>query len=63
MSEATTFSPRAVHASLPWVDDRLILLAYHVDRPDRLCQPDINVLQDTGFALGFQLKDVGNTQC
>ena len=54
MNEATRFPPGATHASLPWIGNRLTLLAYHIRSSSRLCEPDLQALGRAGFCVGFQ---------
>ena len=52
-TSALQFSPRRLHATLPWAGDRLILIAYHIGMSARLSVEDLAGLYDLGANPGF----------
>ena len=48
-----TFSPRSLHATLPWTGSRLILIAFHIGQSHRLHEHEVEQLQGMGFRIGF----------
>ena len=46
------FSPKALHATLPWSGTRLVLISYHIGQSGRLCSRDLFLLRVAGFQPG-----------
>ena len=47
-----SFSPRALHASMPWNGTRLLLIAYHIGQSDKLSDGAMRTLECLGFRVG-----------
>ena len=47
--------PHRLHATMEWnvADDRLLLVAYAVDRPSQLTAEDSAMLEDLGFSVRY----------
>ena len=52
LSLPVVFSPKALHATLPWSGTRLILISYHIGQSGRLCSRDLFLLRVAGFQPG-----------
>ena len=50
--EAVSFSPRRLHATLPWQGTRIILIAYHIGMSANMDPALKRELQDMGFSVG-----------
>ena len=48
----TAFSPQALHASLPWVGTRLLLIAYLIGQARRVSEANQRAAKRLGFMLG-----------
>ena len=52
LTAPTAFSPKSLHASLPWVGTRLLLIAYHIGQVRRVSVANLRTLAQLGFVLG-----------
>ncbi|CAE7572158.1 unnamed protein product [Symbiodinium sp. CCMP2592] len=53
LSSPVSFTPKALHASMPWHGTRLLLLAFHIGQVRNLSERSRAGLQKLGFRLGF----------
>ena len=51
-SEPISFAPRKLHATLPWVGTRTMIISYHTCMSQNLRPEDCIALQRMGFRLG-----------
>ena len=50
-NEATVFSPKLLHATMPWTGTRLLLLSFHIGQYANLKPSDVQLLINHGFCI------------
>ena len=50
-NEATVFSPKLLHATMPWTGTRLLLLSFHIGQYANLKPSDVQLLTNHGFCI------------
>ena len=50
-NEATVFSPKLLHATMPWEGTRLLLLSFHIGQYANLKPLDVQLLTNHGFCI------------
>ena len=53
MQFPVVFPPTSLHATLPWTNTRLILVAFHIGQAHKLQEHDLVQLRSMGFRVGF----------